>query len=155
MFLTTVFIRHHSAVYKGTSAPGLGMRQPCGHLDFYPNGGRDQPGCDSYAHTLTSFLEGSLDDFESELFACRHIRAVRIFTDSIIQNPDCSFVGHECKNFDEFMKVGMPGVASYHGVGGRAAEQEQRACVGRKGRGVFALTLASDDSISYQSCDDL
>ncbi|XP_043207545.1 pancreatic triacylglycerol lipase-like isoform X2 [Amphibalanus amphitrite] len=83
---------------------GLGMLQPCGHVDFYPNGGKDQPGCNSYTHTLAAFLEGSLDDFESELLACRHIRAVRIFTDSIVQKPECSFVSHECKDFGDFMK---------------------------------------------------
>ena len=25
---------------------GLGMWQPCGHLDFYPNGGRIMAGCE-------------------------------------------------------------------------------------------------------------
>jgi len=48
--------------------------------------------------------EGSLDDFESELVACRHIRAVRLFTDSIVEDAACSFTGHECADYEKFQK---------------------------------------------------
>ncbi|KAG8039694.1 hypothetical protein G9C98_000423 [Cotesia typhae] len=63
----------------------LGIYQPCGHLDFYPNDGDDQPGC-------------------SELFfgeVCDHTRAIKLFTESI--NSKCQFIAHKCPRYEDFI----------------------------------------------------
>ncbi|XP_070536417.1 pancreatic lipase-related protein 2-like [Ptychodera flava] len=57
---------------------GLGIYQECGHVDFYPNGGKDQPGCDRVGSEV-----------------CDHTRAVEYYLHSI--TPSCKFTAYPCE----------------------------------------------------------
>ncbi|XP_011306823.1 pancreatic triacylglycerol lipase isoform X4 [Fopius arisanus] len=85
---------------------GYGMSQPCGHLDFYPNNGKEQPGCTDLSETtpslpLTLIREG-LEEASRVLVACNHVRAIKLFIESI--NSKCQYVAHECTDYARFLR---------------------------------------------------
>ncbi|CAB3377364.1 pancreatic triacylglycerol lipase-like isoform X2 [Cloeon dipterum] len=82
---------------------GYGMSQPCGHVDFYPNNGKEQPGCDIAENPipLTLVKEG-LEEASRVLVACNHVRAIKYFIDSI--NSKCQYMAHQCDSFDHYMQ---------------------------------------------------
>ncbi|XP_071443298.1 pancreatic lipase-related protein 2-like [Hetaerina americana] len=84
---------------------GYGMSQPCGHADFYPNNGKEQPGCDLVEATaplpLTLVKEG-LEEASRVLVACNHIRAIKLFIDSI--NSQCPYVAHNCDSYEHYLQ---------------------------------------------------
>lgn len=74
--------------------PGYGMSQSCGHIDFYPNNGKEQPGCalsqEGVLIPLTLVKDG-IEEASRVLLACNHVRAIKLFIDSI--NGKCPYVG--------------------------------------------------------------
>lgn len=77
---------------------GLGMRQPIGHADYYPNKGHDQPGCD--ADPVTQIVDNGVFQGAQEFVACNHLRSWKFFTESI--NTQCPFLAFPCNNEDDF-----------------------------------------------------
>lgn len=75
--------------------PGYGMSQACGHLDFYPNNGKEQPGCalsqEGAAVIPLTLIKDGIEEASRVLLACNHVRAIKLFTDSI--NGKCPYVG--------------------------------------------------------------
>ncbi|XP_077295231.1 endothelial lipase-like [Arctopsyche grandis] len=65
-----------------TDSGHLGLKEPLGDTDFYPNKGSGQPGC---------FLS----------VGCSHSRSYELFADSIDHN---SFVAYECNDYKEMSK---------------------------------------------------
>ncbi|KAK7504091.1 hypothetical protein BaRGS_00004823, partial [Batillaria attramentaria] len=75
---------------------GFGYQQPCGTVDFYPNGGRTQPGCYiSLYDRLSGLLMGRPI---IHIVACDHLRALYLFMESI--NGHCAFRAQRCQSWD-------------------------------------------------------
>lgn len=72
-----------------TDIDALGFREPLGHIDFYANGGTDQPGCPK-----TIFSGGSY-------FKCDHQRSVLLFMESISRT--CPTKAFPCSSYKDFL----------------------------------------------------
>ncbi|XP_035523176.1 lipase member H [Morone saxatilis] len=72
-----------------TDIDALGFREPLGHIDFYANGGTDQPGCPK------TILSGGA------YFKCDHQRSVLLFLDSV--NRTCVSKAFPCSSYKEFL----------------------------------------------------
>lgn len=59
----------------------LGMASSCGHVDFYPNGGQQQPGCWRFT-------------------SCSHSKATVFYADSV---RSCEFPTLLCDNYESFL----------------------------------------------------
>ncbi|GFQ76059.1 pancreatic lipase-related protein 2 [Trichonephila clavata] len=76
---------------------GVGIGIPIGDVDYFPNGGKRQPGCGS---TLKGAL---IDMFKGDRErTCNHERAVHLFTDSILDPFPCKYVSYSCSNYSDF-----------------------------------------------------
>lgn len=84
---------------------GLGMSDPVGHVDFYPNNGMKQPGCTKSMvdQIINGILDPSLVTGDKSIFdvvACSHMRSIYLYTESI--NSPCPFYGYKCVSYDAF-----------------------------------------------------
>lgn len=86
---------------------GMGLMQPLGHVDFYPNGGKDQPNCPKTADKLLAgifnIFTNNLENLEGTT-ACSHTASVYFFIDSI-ENKGCKYVSYPCSSYDNFNKA--------------------------------------------------
>uniref|UniRef100_A0A673BGC9 Triacylglycerol lipase n=1 Tax=Sphaeramia orbicularis TaxID=375764 RepID=A0A673BGC9_9TELE len=88
----------HTDAYPFNSKLGLGMTQPVGHVDFYPNGGELMPGCKSNKGKpteLDAIWEGT-----ANFDACNHVRAYQYYSESVVKAQ--GFMGYPCPDKDSF-----------------------------------------------------
>ncbi|XP_011373006.1 phospholipase A1 member A isoform X1 [Pteropus vampyrus] len=72
-----------------TDTDNLGIRIPVGHVDYFVNGGQDQPGCPTFIHAGYSYL------------ICDHMRAVHLYI-SALENS-CPLMAFPCTSYKAFL----------------------------------------------------
>lgn len=101
---------------------GLGMRAAIGHVDFYPNGGANNPGCDRSWTDSMSRHSGSLFGSIQQFLSCNHVRSYQYWLEAVhgqrspqyqIHLPGsvrptraaiCPFMGITCSSYDDFRR---------------------------------------------------
>ncbi|XP_069837860.1 inactive pancreatic lipase-related protein 1-like [Dendropsophus ebraccatus] len=85
---------------------GYGTSQLLGHLDFFPNGGMQMPGCPNPTMKTGDNLDNVIEDVGSE-FTCNHQMSHVFFLKSILR-PD-GFVGYPASSYSAFQEgAGFP-----------------------------------------------
>ncbi|KAL2805060.1 phospholipase A1 member A isoform 2 precursor [Daubentonia madagascariensis] len=72
-----------------TDTDNLGIRIPVGHVDYFVNGGQDQPGCPTSIYAGYSYL------------ICDHMRAVHLYI-SALENS-CPLMAFPCASYKAFL----------------------------------------------------
>ncbi|XP_039593107.1 pancreatic lipase-related protein 2-like [Polypterus senegalus] len=88
---------------------GFGLMQPVGHMDFYPNGGKEMPGCDKNAISDIIDIDGIWEGTRN-FVACNHLRPYKYYTESIQNNN--GFMGYPCSSYESFQLGDCPACPS-------------------------------------------
>ncbi|XP_038071471.1 pancreatic lipase-related protein 2-like isoform X2 [Patiria miniata] len=81
------------AIHTDAELLGLGIVQTVGHMDFYPNGGKEQPGCPA---TVGDIVLAPME------VSCSHSRVLQLFIDSF-DSTQCEPRGYPCRSWDNFV----------------------------------------------------
>ncbi|XP_018321173.1 pancreatic triacylglycerol lipase-like [Agrilus planipennis] len=79
---------------------GLGMTERIGHVDYYPNGGTDQPGCNRGVAQYITDSNGSFFGGIKKFLGCNHLRSHEYFMESI--RSGCPFLTIGCSSYEDF-----------------------------------------------------
>jgi len=77
-----------------------GKLAPIGHMDFYPNEGKDQPGCWTYMSAEAQFLKKIVPYDDSWRMGCSHYRAVWYFMETVRDDASCHVSRSKCTDHE-------------------------------------------------------
>lgn len=80
---------------------GFGTSTRMGHADYYPNGGKNQPGCKSPGKHIFKLITGKFKLFRKGI-GCDHARSRELYIESI--KSDCRFLSYPCDSMELFEK---------------------------------------------------
>ncbi|XP_050402129.1 inactive pancreatic lipase-related protein 1 [Patella vulgata] len=112
----------------------FGMAKAVGDADFYPNGGKDQPGCKNTGGIFLELLTGNFNKLIGNV-ACSHMRAIDLFTESI--NGGCTFNSFPCSSWSNFKNGQCTSCGSGCAVMGYHSKKQSR--------GSFYLRTSADE----------
>ncbi|KAM4605734.1 lipoprotein lipase [Polymixia lowei] len=84
---------------KGSPDFSIGIQRPVGHVDIYPNGGTEQPGC-TFQYAMQMIAEFGINHVD-QIVKCAHERSVHLFIDSLVNRQQQS-VAYRCSSKDAF-----------------------------------------------------
>lgn len=101
-FVDVVHTDAASFVLDILKGEGLGMYDPVGHVDFYPNGGIKMPGCELSTRVFKFITEGLVNGARA-IGICHHQRAIDYVIETItdVQCPSLAFA---CSSYEMFEK---------------------------------------------------
>ncbi|XP_050698738.1 pancreatic lipase-related protein 2-like isoform X2 [Eriocheir sinensis] len=102
-----VDVIHTDAPSQDWELNRLGYADALGHVDFYPNGGHHQAGCQGSAAAFIQRRENVAGGVLSYI-GCSHQRSTEFFAESIL-NSKCQFQGVECTSWEHYKAGGCWG----------------------------------------------
>lgn len=130
----------------------IGVGEPMGHVDYYMNGGQQQPRCKHHIHGH-GIDHWVVIDFETLNFGCDHERSWKYYATSIKNGP---MYGQKCDNFNSCYCSNGAQCTSRRG-GRRAPGNREEAALGgnTSQRGLVFVRTSGDRSKDYRCANTI